>query len=640
MVDTPHSLTFQPRATSPASRTASPAFGPVQTASPSPAPGSNRNSVQMTQLPLPSASQPLQRLSGTYRTSVPGSPARSSSPSQVRIPSASINNGGSEITRSPTMPTFSFSHPPSFYSTTSNTHAGGIQPSASFFRPARPAQPPSNGVRSTSVFSSTEQDMFQLSSLSRPASISSGTGGGADSTILEEEHDAQPQASQNTSTRSRDPLLPMGVVRRRGSAPGATGRRSPMSPRRLMRTSLEKVITLSRGMSFDSSRKTARTATTSEEDERKIGDEEQVLYPPIPTRRAPTSASPSHDPSFVFDPTPAQRAPPLAAVPVIDTRTNKPVRNYQGIPSQSRFYCNGHILTGGETPYAFLGCLTVFFSIAGFWFGTTCPWWWHHKSPAVAAVGAYLALVTAGCMFYTAFSDPGILPRNLDPDPPYPTTSPSDGGGRVPLPRDIMVREAVIRVKYCTTCMTYRPPRSSHCRMCDNCVDACDHHCQWVNNCVGRRNYTTFFALLVMELLLVIVTSALHIYFVAKTEGVDFREALHRAWGSTLNFCLSLVVLFPVSLLFGYHIQLRHQAHKSLMPGEKLEQNPYSYGSWRRNMMAALCRPTGYSWIGPHEIATEDQREVNPGIVARDRATDRSGTDKAERTGWPADVER
>lgn len=73
-----------------------------------------------------------------------------------------------------------------------------------------------------------------------------------------------------------------------------------------------------------------------------------------------------------------------------------------------------------------------------------------------------------------------------------------------------------VRVKYCPTCQTYRPPRSSHCKMvgtlalvvtisrnahkilfqCDNCVDGCDHHCQWVNNCVGRRNYASFFMLL------------------------------------------------------------------------------------------------------------------------------------------------
>ena len=100
-----------------------------------------------------------------------------------------------------------------------------------------------------------------------------------------------------------------------------------------------------------------------------------------------------------------------------------------------------------------------------------------------------------------------------------------DGGGtkikddRDPgNPDETLRRETAamdVPVKYCKTCLIYRPPRSSHCRMvtsyslrpcvvtlisypkCDNCVDSCDHHCQWLNNCVGRRNYTSFIVFLV-----------------------------------------------------------------------------------------------------------------------------------------------
>jgi len=41
---------------------------------------------------------------------------------------------------------------------------------------------------------------------------------------------------------------------------------------------------------------------------------------------------------------------------------------------------------------------------------------------------------------FQAFTDPGILPRSLDLDPPYPNHSPSDGGPNAPLPRDLKVR--------------------------------------------------------------------------------------------------------------------------------------------------------------------------------------------------------
>lgn len=94
-------------------------------------------------------------------------------------------------------------------------------------------------------------------------------------------------------------------------------------------------------------------------------------------------------------------------------------------------------------------------------------------------------------LLLTSGRDPGIIPRNAHPPEPEGYDGSMDvGAGQTPqlrLPRikEVEVNGMTVKIKYCDTCMLYRPPRCSHCSICNNCVERFDHHCPWVGQCIG-----------------------------------------------------------------------------------------------------------------------------------------------------------
>ena len=161
------------------------------------------------------------------------------------------------------------------------------------------------------------------------------------------------------------------------------------------------------------------------------------------------------------------------------------IREYEVWPGRNVFCCFGHLMTGpvediGPNSCAWFLLLTpmvLFF----FTWGVTL---WYASLPLFVFVCACFASAIFW-LVVTGFMDPGIIPRNDDPE--------IDSQPPPPLYRERVDDDGnTVSDTWCHTCKIYRPPRASHCSDCDNCVLEFDHHCPFTRNCIGARNYTFF----------------------------------------------------------------------------------------------------------------------------------------------------
>ncbi|XP_028272359.1 palmitoyltransferase ZDHHC9 [Parambassis ranga] len=295
------------------------------------------------------------------------------------------------------------------------------------------------------------------------------------------------------------------------------------------------------------------------------------------------------------------------------------VRKWEKLPGKNTFCCDGRVMMARQKGVFYL-TLFLIIGTCSLFFAFECPYLSLHLSPAIPVFAAVLFLFVMAMLLRTSFSDPGVLPRALPEEATFIEMEIEAANGNVPAGqrpppriRNVQINNQIVKLKYCYTCKIFRPPRASHCSICDNCVDRFDHHCPWVGNCVGKRNYRYFYLFtLSLSLLTIYIFTFDIVHVVMRSVDKGFLNTLKETPGTVLEVLVCFFTLWSVVGLTGFHTylislnQTTNEDIKGSWSGKNRIQNPYSHNNIIKNCCEVLCGPAYPSVLDRRGLMQED----------------------------------
>ncbi|XP_037310169.1 palmitoyltransferase ZDHHC18a isoform X1 [Pungitius pungitius] len=302
---------------------------------------------------------------------------------------------------------------------------------------------------------------------------------------------------------------------------------------------------------------------------------------------------------------------PSSAKNHTERKVQRSRRKWEVFPGKNRFFCDGRIILAqqsGILPVT-LGLIVV---TCGLFFAFDCPFLVEHLTVFIPVIGGVLSLFVVTSLLRTSFTDPGILPR-ATPDEAADLEKQIDTSGSStyrppPRTKEILINQQVVKLKYCFTCKMFRPPRTSHCSLCDNCVERFDHHCPWVGNCVGKRNYRYFYSFIIsLSFLTSFIFGCVVTHITLRSqEGKSLIQAIQESPASVVELVICFFSIWSILGLSGFHTYLvasnltTNEDIKSSWSSKRCTEesgNPYSYNNIITNCCVTLCGPMPPSLI-------------------------------------------
>ncbi|XP_051892098.1 palmitoyltransferase ZDHHC18a isoform X2 [Pristis pectinata] len=284
-------------------------------------------------------------------------------------------------------------------------------------------------------------------------------------------------------------------------------------------------------------------------------------------------------------------------------------RKWESFAGKNRFFCDGRLISGRQSG-AFYLTLGLILGTSGLFFGFDCPYLTENLTLAIPIIAGLLFVFVVSALLHTSFTDPGILPRATPDEAAHLEKQIDNSGGSSyrppPRTKEVVINGQTVKLKYCFSCKMFRPPRTSHCSLCDNCVERFDHHCPWVGNCVGKRNYRFFYMfLLSLSFLTAFIFACVITHLTLRSQNIGLLNTLQETPASALELVVCFFSVWSILGLSGFHTYLvasnltTNEDIKGSWSSKHSEEssNPYSYNSIVTNCCAVLCGPMPPSLI-------------------------------------------